>query len=317
MDINTPDIGSSPDPEWFKVREWWYSQTYILLEMVKLLQHREMVFLEKKNPTIVDRKSKTIRCCCGYTVDLLKSNFDSFRILDFPFVNLYYSVCHLDKMPLFSFSPVVRAQKYTEWTNGGYKEHWTGYDLCFDFDGETIEQARQDVLKTKKIFDQYKIPYSVRFSGSKGFHLCVDFKWLPQLPEVKMVSLMGELGSMMKVIDNIPSLDDSIFDSRRVMKLPYSFCLGNIVLPLDDYQLENFTMMMVSPEYVIKTIKIKDRGLLERYSDQDPIEVRKSFLELCKNFIDVEGVKNEEVWKPSVSEKLVGQVSSDNPERVQ
>ena len=276
----------STEPEWAEQRRWWYSQTYIIFELVKLLQHREVVFIEKANPAIVDRKPRVVRCCAGYTFDMLKSNFHAFHVMDYPYMNLYYSVMHLDKMPLFSYSPVVRAQKYTEWSNGAYKSHWQSYDFCIDLDGNTIEEARQDLLKIKKTFDQYKIPMSIRFSGSKGFHLCVESRWLPQLPENKIVSMLGELGTMMKEIDNIPSLDDSIFDSRRVLKLPYSFCAGNIVLPLDDEQLANFTMDMVKPENVIKSVQIKNRGLLERHTDQTEETARASFLKMASEFIN-------------------------------
>lgn len=288
---------SEIEPEWAKARIWWYSQTYILLEMVKLLQHRELVILEKPNSSIINRRPKTIRCCCGYTIDLIKSNFNSFRVLDYPFVNLYYSVMLLDKMPLFSFSPSVRSQKYVEWTNGGYQQHWIGYDFCLDLDGDTIEEARTDLIKIKKLYDEYKIPHSVRFSGSRGFHICVESRWLPQLPEGKIVPFLGELATMMKEIDNIPSLDDTIFDSRRVLKLPYSFDRGNIVLPLDDYQIEHFTLQMVSPENVLKSIRIKDRGILERHSDQSEEQARESFLKFAKNFIEVENYVGSRIYK--------------------
>jgi hypothetical protein len=99
--------------------------------------------------------------------------------------------------------------------------------------------------------------------------------------------MLGELATMMKQIDGITSLDDSIFDSRRVLKLPYSFCLGNIVLPLDDEQIENFSIELVKPENVLSTMQIKDRGLLERHSDQTPEQARASFLKMASNFIDV------------------------------
>jgi hypothetical protein len=278
-----------PEPEWAEQRRWWYSQTYIGLEMAKILQHRELVFLEKKNPAQQEtgRKLKTIRCCAGYTYDLIKSNFNSFAILDHPFVNMYYSLMHLEKMPLFSFAPAVRAQKYVEWTNGGYKEQYAGYDFALDFDGDDgLDQALKDCLRVKEIFDEFKIPYSVRFSGSRGFHLCVDSKWLPQLPEQKIVALCGELGTMIKEIEGLSTLDDSIFDSRRVFKLPYSFCQGKIVLPLDDYQLANFTPQLVSPEYVQKAIQIKGRGLLERHSDQTEEQARASFIRMSREFIN-------------------------------
>lgn len=279
-----------PEPEWAEQRRWWYSQTYILFELAKLLQHRELVFLEKKNPSQQEagRKLKTIRCCAGYTIDLIKSNFNSFAIPDYPFVNMYYSLMHLEKMPLFSFAPALRAKSYAEWTMGKYKEQYTGYDFAIDFDGEDgIEQARKDCIHVKQIFDQFKIPHSVRFSGSRGFHLSVDYRWLPQLSEDKIVALCGELGCMMKEIDKLETLDDSIFDARRVFKLPYSFCQGNIVLPLDDFQLANFDLSIVKPEYVLKAIKLKNRGLLERHTDQTEEQARASFLKMASNFIEV------------------------------
>lgn len=275
------------EPEWASAHRWWYSQTYILLEMVKCLQHRELVFLEKKNPSTDVRRPRVIRCCPGYTVDILKSNLKAFRVLDFPYINFYYSLMHLEKMPLFSYAPAQRAESYKVWTAGGYKEQWQGFDFGLDLDGDTVEKARQDLLKVKKLFDQYKIPYSVRFSGQRGFHLCVEHQWLPQLPEERIVRMCGELATMMMEIDKIKSVDDTIFDNRRVLKLPYSFDRGNICLPLDDYQIENFRIDMVKPESVIKSVKIMNRGVLERYADQPVETARASFLKLAENFIDV------------------------------
>ena len=277
------------DPDWFKAREWWYSQTYIGLELAKLLKYRELCFLEKKNPEQQEkgRKLKNIRCCAGYTLDLIKSNFNSFKILDYPFVNMYYSLMHLEKMPIFSFAPAQRAKSYAEWTNGGYKKFWQSFDFALDLDSDNVEDARQDLLKIKKTFDEYKIPHSIRFSGSRGFHLSVDSRWLPKLPENKIVALCGELATMIMEIDGIPSVDDTIFDSRRVLKLPYSFDRGNICLPLDDYQIAHFSMQMVQPEYVIKAIKLKDRGILERYTDQPEEQAKESFLKMASQFIDI------------------------------
>lgn len=285
-----PMTDGIPDPEWAEQRRWWYSQTYINFEMAKLLQHRELVFLEKKNPKQEEagRKLKTIRCCAGFTLDLLKSNFNAFSVLDHPFVNLYYSLMHFEKTPLFSFSPVVRAREYSEWTKGGYKEQYSGYDFCVDFDSEDdgLGKALADCRRLKKILNEFKIPHSVRFSGSRGFHISVDYKWLPQLPEQKIVPFCGELGAMIKAIEGLETLDDSIFDSRRVFKLPYSFCQGKIVLPLDDFQLANFDVSIVSPTYVQKAIQIKGRGLLERHTDQMPHEARAHFIEMSREFIN-------------------------------
>jgi hypothetical protein len=46
--------------------------------------------------------------------------------------------------------------------------------------------------------------------------------------------------------------------------VPYSFDTGNIALPLDDTQFQNFNPEMVKMENVLKQVKIKNRGLLLR-----------------------------------------------------
>ena len=289
---------ASDVPSWSEERNNWYNQTFILLEMVKCLGRRELVFLEKQNPTIIDRRSKTIRCCNGFTIDLIKKNLEAFRILKFPYVIFYYSLMSFRQLPMFSFSPQIRTQQYHEWSDsGGYKEQFMGYDLAFDLDGETIPQAQKDAIHIIKVFDEFKLPYSVRFSGSRGFHITIEYRWLPQLPEKEIVKLLNQLGYAMKMIDNLLTLDDSIFDSRRVLKLPYSFDRGNIVLPLSDAQLQDFSLDIVKPNYVLKQIRIKDRGLLTRHTEQSEEQARASFWKLCDLFLEKEKTEALKAWR--------------------
>lgn len=272
---------------------------FIGMEMVKCLQHKELAFLEKANPYLGDRKKKTIRCCNGFTYDLLQQNLKAFRILKYPYANLYYSLMSFDTMPMFSFAPIQRRQQYREWTGyadeetgerikGKYAEHYAGYSFGIDIDGDTIADAQADALKVNALYHEYKLPHTHRFSGSRGFHICIETQWLPALPQGKLIPMLAELTTKMKYIDNIPHIDDSITDDRRVFKLPYSFDRGKICLPLTEEQLAGFEVSMVEPQTVLKTCQIKGRGILEQFSDRTPHQAQDAFRRMAANFIDVE-----------------------------
>lgn len=268
-------------------RQYWYEQIFILLEIVKQLGNKEGVFIEKQDGTIVDRKPKVIRCINAGTIDYLKKNFEAFRFLKFPNFNIYFSLANYDRMPQFSFSPVERAKQYVEWSNGQYLEKAVGYDWAIDIDSETWQEGLKDILKIKVLFDRYNLPASYKWSGQKGFHILIEYRWLPQLPFQRLVVMLSELTTMIKEIDGITNIDDSIIDERRVIKAGYTWDRGKITLPLDDYQLANFDPIMVQPEWVLKNIQIKGRGMLTRHTDQPEPQARASFLKMAENFIDI------------------------------
>jgi len=279
-------MGIEIQPDWAEKRKWWYSQTYILFEIVKQLANKETAFIEKKPPEI-ERPAKVIRCINSATIDYLKSNFEAFRFFTFPNYNIYFSLANYERMPQFSFAPPERREQYNAWTGGEYKKHITGYDFGIDLDSEKIEDALKDAQHIHKLYDEYKIPHSVKYSGSKGFHIVVPYKYLPQLPVNKLIEMLGELASMMSKIDKLQTIDTTIFDDRRVFKVAYSWDRGRIVLPLDDCQLAKFDLSIVQPEYCQKAIQIKGRGLLTRHTDQTPEQARVSFWKMASNFIEV------------------------------
>ncbi len=269
-------------------REYWYQQTYILFEIIKQFSEgKEMVFIEKQDGTIIDRKPKVIRCINAGTIDYLKKNFDAFRFLQFPNFNIYFSLANYNRMPQFSFSPVERAKQYAEWSNKGYREKAKGYDWGIDIDADTWQEGLSDALRVKALFDQYSLPYSVKWSGQKGFHLLIEHKWLPQISFRRLVSLLSELTTMIREIDGISNIDDSIIDERRVLKAGYTWDRGKITLPLDDNQLKNFDPVMVQPEWIYRNIQIKGRGMLTRNTDQLPEMARQNFIRMANNFINI------------------------------
>lgn len=273
-------------------RAQWYSASYVLLELCKELRFKELAILEKLPPEVTDRRAKVIRCAQGYNLYVLEQNFSAFRFLQFPFMNLYYSLASYDKIPQFSFNPPTRSKQYQAWSGGGYKDRQISFDFAIDVDNYNLDEAHRDASRVKKLFDTYKLPYHLTYSGSKGFHLVIDHKWLPQIEVTQLIKMLAELTAMIKVVDNIPSIDDTIIDSRRILKLPYSYVFSNpntgrICLPLDDKQFESFWLDLVDPEYVMHNVKIMNRGLLTRHVDQSEEQARASFVKMAKNFIEV------------------------------
>ena len=85
----------------------------------------------------------------------------------------------------------------------------------------------------------------------------------------------------------MPDIDDSIIDDRRVFKAPYSWDRGKICLPLSDEQLEGFNVDMMSPKVVLARIKIMNRGVLERNTNQSVHKANERFVELAENIINL------------------------------
>jgi hypothetical protein len=278
---------STENPEWAKEREFWYSQTFVLLEIVKCLNEKETAFLEKK-PKELQRRARVIRCINAWSVDLLKKNFEAFRFYQFPYMNIYLSLMNIKRMPMFSFAPPKRKEQQKEWTQDGkYREHYAGYDWGIDIDNSDLSVAHADAGKVKDLLDKYEIPYTMKFSGSKGFHFRVMHKHLPQIGREQLVPMLNELTTKMKLIDGIDSIDDSIIDDRRIFKVPYSYDRGNICLPLTDAQFTRFSPSMVKPMNVLSGIHIKNRGLLVRNEDLDCQKAIKNFWRLAEQFISI------------------------------
>ena len=208
----------------------------------------------------------------------LSENFKAFSFYERPY-NLYYSLAKYGNIRLFSFSPVVRREQSDVW-NKEAVSNTVSFDLGLDFDSEGLEDWRSawnDCKKIKDCFDKYGVPYSVKFSGGKGFHLRVPSWAIPQRVITDDVRNPDSLFTYLKSVAELlverfglPTLDLGIFDPRRVWKMDYSWTVetGLIVLPLSDEQFENFTPSVCDPLTVLKG-GIRNRGTLERSGSKE------------------------------------------------
>ena len=236
----------------------YYSHKEVLYEMVKTMQGREVAFLGEK---------LNVRCIKAHSVGYLLKNMDAFNFKDKK-LNIYHSLAYLVNMPMFNYAMEKRRIQQTSFNNS-FDDYYKGYDFAFDFDakGESWIKPYKDCNVLKTLFDQYGVPYSLKFSGS-GFHLSINHVFIPN-SSLKAHELCQALAFRIKSIFQLESLDESIYDKRRVWKAPYSYDVktGNIALPLNNSQFDNFSIDIVNPENVIK-YGVRDRGLIERPGTQ-------------------------------------------------
>ena len=206
----------------------------------------------------------------GYCLDKLDSAFDNIgKICE---KRLYADLAHWKYMTPFSWESKKRELQKKEWESIKNKEI-VDFDFAFDFDApdfEHWEKAHKQCKKVVKYFDEHKIPYSVNWSGSKGFHIRISSKYIPEAKAIKKIENNIKLAKYLKAKFKLGTLDLQIYDMDRIFKLLYSIDgkTGLVVLPLDKNQFDNFYPSMCYPEIVLKRVyPLKNRGLLEREGD--------------------------------------------------
>jgi len=252
-----------PDPEWEKLKQEWYSHVCVKYEIIKNLMHRETAVIHVVN------SKKTLRCLKINAVRYLEMNDSRYKLFEEPY-NIYASLSKFPNLPVFSFSTYVKRQQQQQF-NKEYKDYITEFDYLMDIDNEDISKARETCLEVKKIFDKFKVPYSVMFTGKKGFHIRVSYEdfpdWLKQKSWDEMSTILKTFSENIRLLNNLPDIDLAVYDLRRIAKIPYSVVYPYyfIALPLSDDQLENFTLEMVSlPVWMKKAETVKNRGMLKR-----------------------------------------------------
>lgn len=256
-------------------REAWYNNPEVLYNIITIAKDREICFLPKK----VGEGTYPVRNVFANYMKFLASNFHAFKFYERPY-NIYYSLARYRGIRLFSFNPMTRKEQSDAWNKEavGLIE---GYDFGLDFDSEGLHDWRSawdDAKKVKEVFDRYKVPYSIKWSGGKGFHIRIPYTVLPKSkvitskvdePESLFIFLKS-VAELMVEKYGLPTLDLGIFDPRRVWKMDYSLTVetGLVVLPLSDEQFETFQPSICEPLTVLKG-GIRNRGTLERDGDSD------------------------------------------------
>lgn len=250
----------------------WYQRDDVLFEIVKQLRGRETSFLNT---------TSFIRCIKAHAIGYLSSNMQRFNFWEGNY-NIYHSVASLQDMPMFTFEPVKRKEQQL-WFIDNFEKFIADYDLVFDFDGHTdFDKAKSEAGELKEVFDKFKMPYSIKMSGS-GFHIEVAGKYLNLVEKdpVQKVKVCMYCANEVKDTLWLETIDLGIYDIRRIFKTPYSFDYktNRIALPLTDEQFANFSFDMVDPA---KIGSVQNRGTLVRTWNLSEQELQQN----VKHFFD-------------------------------
>jgi hypothetical protein len=245
----------------------WYSFTPILFEIVKEIKNRTFDMISSK-------KSIThfgVRYFYAGKVDYLKSHLEAMGVnKGSKLINLYHSIVHLKPncVPVFSYDLSIRrvTKEYQEFDKN-YVNFINSFDLVFDIDSPIKDpiDAWNIAKEIKKLLDEYKLSYYVK-NSTRGFHFILPYYTMPEMNPLDL------LETQFKVIRNIGAiydfskyLDTSVASHpKTLIKCAYSFSEGICSIPLNDYDFEHFAPEKYTPEYLLKNVMLKNRGLLIR-----------------------------------------------------
>lgn len=277
-----------------KNREDYYSQPYVLFNLVEQLKYKYLSAIKK-----VNGKNVLTRYYLGYSLELLQDSLRRMGVLKDASVKLYFDLTGFKNkdgnLPLFNYDRKIRKEDRDNF-NKNYQEYMFSYDFGIDVDSKDVNKAYTDSKKIKELFDKYRLPYSLKFSGRKGFHFLIEDKYFDGRIKTKNKVLLCQ--KLSKVIMNVCGLksiseggtfDDSIYDDRRIFKISYSlqnkdgkeYCC----LPLDDFQFENWKLEDMELERVVRKVRLFKRGLLTRTHGLTPRQLRnnlRKFIKECK-----------------------------------
>ena len=158
----------------------YYEKMYIKHLILQGIKDRELAILGSNNCNI-----RALKAINYFELDraLKLANWD----INKP--NMYRGVATLKNIPNFTFNPKVRSSETMPWFIGDFNKEIEYYDLFFDFDnsykdseGKVIngswDDVRASVRELKEYLEEYEVPYSLIFSGNKGFQIIVSGRLL-------------------------------------------------------------------------------------------------------------------------------------------
>jgi len=209
----------------------WYNSASVKFEIIKFLYNREFALLVPNFIKDKEIKKCSIRNLKSHNVQSFDFNLKATDMFKKQiFYNFYYSMAYyINGLPNQNLN--FNERNNTDWNKNCYKE-MMGYDCLIDIDApdfSNMQMAYESAYNIKELFDKLYVPYELRFSG-KGFHFVIPYKYLPQnltLNPHEQNNLYQFLGNLAKILykEYSEMVDTSIYDSRRVCKIPYSLAL--------------------------------------------------------------------------------------------
>ncbi len=235
----------------------YYKNKRILFAMQKYTYKREFSLIAPKHA----EHKHTTRFLKAHNTQSIKYLLDQFKVMEGKKYNLYTSLAKY-KRGIPNQTMNFKKRDNTQWK----REHWKHieqYDLFLDVDSEgNLQEAKKQANDLALFFNQTKTPFYLRFSGN-GFHFIVPET---EFPKVLSYDAYGKKTIYHKYLeicnflkDNVaPLLDNSIYDSQRQIKLPYSIAhypnKEYVCVPLNNEFVEDFDEEMATPLKVFESM---------------------------------------------------------------
>jgi hypothetical protein len=246
----------------------YYSKNHVLFEICRELQNREFAMLPNKKE--FKEHSVNVRFLYASIPDLLKMHLDRLGVLKGSFLgNMYRSVCLYapNSIPVSTYNLRERTSDplYKQFVETQIS-HIIGFDFVLDIDGKSIEDTYLVARRCKSILEGFKVPYYIKPSGTRGWHIIIPSQYLSQ--EKDMRALIEKVQRVNKtfgaVYDLMDYIDGSVCRPTSLIKCSYSIDGENVSLPLTDVQFNNFNMNMIKYKTVLSNVTFFKRGLLTR-----------------------------------------------------
>jgi len=150
---------------------------------------------------------------------------------------------------------------------------------------KSLEKSHHIAEKIGKIYDDFGVPFSMIFSGKKGFHFRICWEHLKEISNEDPFEAVTISKAMAEALANKVGFEfgsdiDSIYDIRRVARVPYSVHpdTGLIALPLSCRGFEKFNASQFKPEFVLREYRLKNRGLKIKPGIQGAMETMRDAL---------------------------------------
>ncbi|NIQ15385.1 MAG: hypothetical protein GTO02_13615 [Candidatus Dadabacteria bacterium] len=228
--------------------------------MQKFTYRREFSLIKPKHLKGPDHSTRYLK---AHNVQSIQYLLDRFKIMEGKQFNLYTSLAvYKNGIPNQTLNMKERKIQNAAWKQDHWK-HIIEYDFFLDIDsGGDIKEAAKQTSNILQLLEETMTPYTLRFSG-EGFHILVPETEFPKqlsydpYGKETIYHKYRELCLFFK--DNAaPLLDDSIYDSQRQIKLPYSIALykdkERVCLPINNNNLEDFNEELMTPLKAFQTL---------------------------------------------------------------
>ena len=246
----------------------WHS-TFVMLEMTKSIGHRETALLPYNEEIPDFQKGYAVRNLHCKSLDFLKNNLKVFKFNERA-MKIYTSLALFKEFPNLSYAYTVRAREQSILTKDIAKHptHYIeGMDMLWDIDSKNFQSGYDQTRGILNILKENEVPFFVMPSGGKrgGFHIRIRWEELSDvITDWQVVSHKNYL-LCHNMKRRFPDIDESLFDLRRVGKMPYSIVRShdkwNVCLPLSYDEFLNFNEGDNEVNKVLRNFRLVNRGL--------------------------------------------------------